>query len=850
MGKKLTLSFTLTAALITLQMIYLNFTPFGNSSFAIYDAEIQYMDFFAYLKHVLAGEASVTFSFDKGLGGNMWLVMTYYLMSPFNLLIVFFEQDELHTFYNLLIVLKLSLSAATMTYYLEKRFDGKLGNWVVTLISLGFGLMQYNMDQAMNIMWLDPVYMFPLMMLGLYKLRKNGDIKLLVISSALAMLFNWYIALIAMMFVGMFSVWEYIFLNDTKSFIWRDFLIFEGKVLLSIALAVGLNGLLFFPTLEVLSVGRGTVDWGSLDLTLYKKALNIFQGLSWGSLSGPNHVCLFTGDLVTFGAVAFFLQKNINRRLLIGGMILVIFTWLMFYWRPLLFLFSLLKAALVYWYRYGFLGNFILIYLASLFFVHRVDCSEWRFQTHKLHLIAFAVYPGIVIARHFSNPVNFLGNVLGSLAVYSITVTFFCLRDSLKENSAKIFRVVLTIMLVFGISFSSGQIMNRYSTNHAERFKIYVDQQIQQIQELKQFDDSIFRIGQSRPYNNLEFEDKYKKIYSIVNYNEGLAYNYHSITTYTSSPINAQQELLDHLGYKSILQCMNCATVSVLPVDSLLGVKYILSDIDVVGLTPINELHIYNDKSTYENKFAMPLAFVCNDFNLDDIQYNDNPFNYTNEIYSRLFGLNDKIYQNIPYRVLISNSKNVEIELQTKSISSALYGNLPTENNETIVTVIDETPLYLLNHRTSVFYIPTSSKDKVDLNFYNEEGKEFHFSDFQFCMLNEAALYRASEQARLRAAHLDKFTDHEIKMTIQGKAGEKLFTTIPYEGWQVTLNGKPVRSEVILGCFVGLTLEEGENIIEMNYSMPGLALGCTISVLSFILFIFCLRRFDHETRII
>ena len=327
MFKKVTLSFTLTAALLTVLMIYSGFAPFGHSSFAIYDAEIQYLDFFAYLKHVLEDQASITFSFDKGLGGNMWLVMTYYLFSPLNLLVVFFKQDQLHIFYDLIIVLKLSLSASTMTYYLEKRFDGKISRWAGTIISIGYGLMQYNMDQAMNIMWLDPVYVFPIMMLGLHRLRKDNNIKLLVIASALAMLFNWYTGLIAMMFVGFFSIWEYIFLNE--KFVWRDFFIFEGKVILSIILAVGLNGIMFLPTLETLLVGRGSsVDWFLMDTSLYKKVFNILQGLSWGSESGFNQVSLFTGDLVTFGAVAFFLQKNIKRRLLIGGIVLLIFTWL------------------------------------------------------------------------------------------------------------------------------------------------------------------------------------------------------------------------------------------------------------------------------------------------------------------------------------------------------------------------------------------------------------------------------------------------------------------------------------------------------------------------------------------
>ncbi len=863
MFKRVSLSFTLTAALLTALMVYLGFAPFGHSSFAIYDAEIQYLDFFAYLKHVLEGEASVTFSFDKGLGGNMWLVMTYYLLSPLNLLVVFFRQDQLHIFYDLLVVLKLSLSAATMTYYLEKRFEGKINQWAVTLISVGFGLMQYNMDQAMNIMWLDPVYMFPLMMLGLHRLRKDNSIKLLVISSALAMLFNWYTGLVAMMFVGFFSIWEYVFLSDR--FTWRAFWIFEGKVILAITLAVGLNGIMFLPTLEVLFVGRGSsVDWIILDMSLCKKVYNILQGLIWGSESAYNQLSLFTGDLVTFGAIAFFVQRNVNRRLLIGSVILLVFTWLMFYWRPLLFLFSLLKAPLVYWYRYGFLGNFILIYLAALFFIHRVKSSSWRFQNHKLYIVAFAAYPLIVIYRQFKEPLNTWDNVLGALTVYAVIVTFFCLRDRLKDSTVKVFRIILTAMIIFGICCSSAQVMKRFENDHIERFKEYTLQQKQQIEELKNFDSGIFRISQSRPYENIKLseenieppeyikysEEDYANVYNTVNYNEGLAYNYRSITTYTSSPINAQQELLDHMGYRTLLKCMNGATVSVLPADSLLGVKYILSDIELPGLKRIDELNTYNAKSTYENIFAMPLAFVCDDFNPDDVKYDNNPFTYTNEIYNHLFRLNEPLYQEVPYKIISEDSKESYIKLQPEDSYNALYGNIPTKDGTmSVIAEIEGKVMYLLTHRTSVFYIPPSAEDTISLHLSNWEEREGNFLDHQFYMLNESVLTEASRQAQSRTAQFTEFGDHTIKMKVDGKAGEKLFTTIPYEGWSITLNGKPVDCEVILGCFVGLTLEEGENSIEMSYSMPGFMGGCAISLVSLILFIFYTRRCKNETRI-
>ena len=69
-----------------------NYAPFGNNSLACMDATIQYLDFFAYLKDVLNGENSIAYTFGKTLGGNNIAVFTYYLSSPLNLLVLFFNE--------------------------------------------------------------------------------------------------------------------------------------------------------------------------------------------------------------------------------------------------------------------------------------------------------------------------------------------------------------------------------------------------------------------------------------------------------------------------------------------------------------------------------------------------------------------------------------------------------------------------------------------------------------------------------------------------------------------------------------------------------------------------------------
>lgn len=98
------------------------YAPFGLKSVAGADANIQYLDLFAYLKDVLAGKNSVTYTMSALLGGDEVATFAYYLMSPLNLLVVFFQKSQLPIFYDILLALKLSLAASSMAIFLKQRF--------------------------------------------------------------------------------------------------------------------------------------------------------------------------------------------------------------------------------------------------------------------------------------------------------------------------------------------------------------------------------------------------------------------------------------------------------------------------------------------------------------------------------------------------------------------------------------------------------------------------------------------------------------------------------------------------------------------------------------------------------
>ena len=70
----------------------LHIYPFGEKTLVVWDANPQYVDFLVYLKKMLSGEVSLSYTFSKTLGGDLAGFTGYYLLSPFNLLVLFLKK--------------------------------------------------------------------------------------------------------------------------------------------------------------------------------------------------------------------------------------------------------------------------------------------------------------------------------------------------------------------------------------------------------------------------------------------------------------------------------------------------------------------------------------------------------------------------------------------------------------------------------------------------------------------------------------------------------------------------------------------------------------------------------------
>ena len=94
MKKKTALiSFFMACVMFLIVAIFRGLYPFGKNTMFVFDMSQQYVEFLGYLKHVISGTDSWNYSFVQSLGGDSVGLFAYYLMSPYNLLLLLFGDN-------------------------------------------------------------------------------------------------------------------------------------------------------------------------------------------------------------------------------------------------------------------------------------------------------------------------------------------------------------------------------------------------------------------------------------------------------------------------------------------------------------------------------------------------------------------------------------------------------------------------------------------------------------------------------------------------------------------------------------------------------------------------------------
>ena len=828
------ISILLVLCIFLLLFISKGYAPFGPRSLATNDANVQYLDLFLYYRDVLEGRNSISYTFSKLLGGTNIALLSYYLSSPLSLLVVFFQRDQMISFYHLITVLKILLATAAFSVFLRGRFprsgtEGcrapELERICRVLLPACYGLSLYVLSQIRNVMWLDGVYMLPLILLGVYRVVRGDRLWKLSVPVALSVLFNWYTAGMNCLFsAGWFVLEVALQAAEEGRFRWKGFLCSCFRYAAAMMIGLMCSAVLFLPSVSALAGStKGNLKLWHLirDRSIRAPILSVIETSVYGATDTSVRVSLYCGALPVVGAVSLFTKKErFLQRLILAALLLVAL--LMFFWAPLNEAFNLLANPTSFWVRFSYLQVFAVLFVAAWVFLTGEGPGRWGL------LAGSVVYAGLLAAVHMHFYEQSDRQVyLTAAALLVLSALLFCvLSFPAGGRKQKVFACLSVLVAAADLGYQTLCITEILHNNSVLETAAYIRGQEEQIRSIREYDPSLYRISQTVTRNM-------GKDRITANFDEPLAYGYWSISHYSSTVDDRQLFFLDRVGYKNLGYMMAVTGTSVLGADSLLGVKYLLSDTPVSGWVEGDAAFSFGEKKLYENPYVLPMAFRCADGRVESDSRNH--FEYQNALYSSLLGREIALYRPLKYEKTAQEGVQ-HYRLFLPDWNCAVYGNLEhvqTEGEPVIDLNGRQTILYSRWLAPTVFYVPTepgereayaSLKGSVLLN---EESTEFYALDLDLLGQVTRELREQSRgiDADIKNGHIVVRAE-----TDEGAAPSRLLLTVPHDrGWRVLYNGAAVGPELWAGLFYSFPLTPGETVIEMTYHVPLLKEGLIVS---------------------
>lgn len=288
--------------------------PFGDNSFLTNDLKYQYIDFFAWFRRVLLGEANLRYSFSQGLGMNTWGLYSYYLASPFNLFCVLFPADKLTLFVFVVTALKLGCIHISSAWYVQKRFD--LSKPAAFLLSLSFTFCSWTISNLCNPLWIDCLILLPICAFGCYELIREQKMIRLVIAIALNVMFCWYTAYINILFLCIFVLVEFVDYVAAEGFSWMltldRALRFAGAMMLGLLLSAWT----FLPTILAMAKGGPVLALGPLLKTGLKSLIRGFIPGMW--VNNGNTPQFYCGVIMMLLATSLLFNRKVTSKIRIA----------------------------------------------------------------------------------------------------------------------------------------------------------------------------------------------------------------------------------------------------------------------------------------------------------------------------------------------------------------------------------------------------------------------------------------------------------------------------------------------------------------------------------------------------
>lgn len=811
-----------------LQKIY----PFGDDSLILIDASSQYINYLGYFRSVLTGENSLLYTFSKNLGGDMLSLAAYYMLSPFNLLFRLASTKTLPLVFTVIVLLKLSLCGFTF-YYASSRLYGPKS--VNLAFSTAYALMGYTVIYEWNIMWLDGVMILPLLFWGLYRLYRDRKIGLYAFCIAYALITSFYTGYMLCASSVIFFLALLVLHRET----WRSRLKKCGIFAYASCIGGFASAVVWLPAVLTLGGNRLDASGNPLAFSLRFNPLDLAAKFTAGAANtmeiydGLPQV--FCGTLVLLLVFLLFLNKDIplRTRLTVLGVTVVFL--LSFCINTLDVIWHGFSPNRLFNYRYSFLFSFVLI-MAAQYSLH--------VQPHpsvRQLLPAAAITGGLFLLALLRQP-ELAGT--GS-AVNFIVLTLILLLFCAKQLRGKLLPVMLALITILEMGANCFLSWDRMfegtlKLNYMDYY-YYVDFAEPAIHYAKAQEDGFFRM-----------EKTFQK-----DQNDAMLFGYKGLSHFSSTEPTYVMNFMEKMGFRNYLDVWSAYFLgSTADVDTLLGVKYLISTMDQSAMKGYELLTTINDVSVYRNPNALPLAILADDAIQQVSMDSDDYFSLHNTIWSGITGQEIQILQKETNAVLSLTNLTDALQddgthLYTKtdpaqpasmryeitiSQSLPLYYYFTAPVDEQLVTIYlngasDGT--YFDPFRWNMAYSGTYSPGDTLVIELVPANDSFTFSEGYFYYEDLDALTMAADLVKDNPVSLENVSDSHLFGSFESDSEKTLFFTIPWdEGWHLILDGTEVPCEAVLDTFLSVSVAPGSHTFALYFLPVGMLPGAALAVLS------------------
>lgn len=838
------LSWLVPGSIFLFSMFLIDAAPFGDETILLRDSIGQYVDFINYFKTVLQGDNDLFYTFSKVLGGDLVGMASYYLLSPFNLLFIFSTNENIPLFYTAVAILKLSACGGAFYWAAQKRNGPK---YTHLLFSTAYALMAYNILYQWNIMWLDGVIILPLLGLGVEYIWERKTSAIYIFSLGYALLTNFYIGYMLCIASALFSFVRFVLYKG--SFLERC------KLLLKYISASCLGGFgtafLWLPAFLSLRNGRSQFDKSIFSLTLNfdppELAAKLVAGAGGPEQLGNGLPHIFCGTVILFLAILFFLSKKTPWKVRIATFFAVLTVSGSFFFRFTDVAWHGFSPNNSFNFRYAFILSYLLIMIAQYALSKGLPLS--------FPLSLAAATPLIIIYIFlFVNDYDYVQPVGICLGICVLAVLLLFGNWLGKRRFAWLLICAVSLVEIGANCFLLlDSVVGDVWTLRMSEWNSQIPAVSQAVDYVKQQDTTFYRMEKT----------------FLRTQNDAMFFAYNGLSHFSSGQQASAQKFVEKMGlrnYREIWTFYNTGATA--EVDSLLGVKYVLSKTDLSVHKGYPLLTQVDDIGVYQNTNALPLAMLADPQIMEVSTGKKDYFSLHNDIWSGICGKETQILSPAD-QVSITP---INLEKSTDAAGNTVYRKIDTAQEACLryeITITQQMPLY--------FYFSAPDMQNVTLRI-NREDHGAYFDLYRwdiscagtyqpgdtvtielipganrltvrksyFYYEDLHTLTAATQSIRDNSAVVNKKSSSHLTGEITAQKNGYLLFTIPYEqGWTLYVDGEPVQTVKVLDTFLAAQIPAGSHCFTLRYIPKGFYIGCTLSFVAIaagLIYTLCKKR--------